>query len=250
VRKKRVPSHNQYLISIQRPHLWLLSLAGVLAVIASLVWLAFYFGQYQAGHDRVEAGNREDELHQRIDELVEQNEDLQRQNAKLSRDMGINIDAGSQVEKDLASAQAQIMDMKEELTFYRSIVQSGKASRTVTVKKIQLLPDGARQYKYKMVLVQDGRNDMPVRGMVEFYLEGAKKGDQIMRLEWPGISVEKVEKQQKFGFKYFQNFEGSIRIPEGFVPASIFVRVLPSTPQVAAVEESYPWDAMLNEEST
>jgi hypothetical protein len=248
--KRRAPAHNQYLISVQRPQLWLLALAGVLVVIGFMIWGAFVYGQNRAGHDRVAASDRADELENQIDDLLAQNEELQRQNARLSRDMGIDRDAGGQVEKELTKAQAQILDMKEELTFYRSIVQPNKTARTVHIKKIALEPDGTRQFKYKMSLVQDGRNDSPVRGTVEFYLEGSRGGDHVELLEWSTISVEKVEKQQKFGFKYFQNFEGAIKLPDKFVPSSIHVKVLSATSGVVSVEETYPWDAMLNEENT
>jgi len=247
--KRRAPAHNQYLISIQRPQLWLLGFAGVLIAIGFMIWGAFVYGQNTAGHDRVAASEQADELDNQIDDLLSQNEELQRQNTRLSRDMGIDRDAGGQVEKELAKAQAQILDMKEELTFYRSIVQPDKTARTVKIKKIGLEPDGSRQFKYKMSLVQDGRNESPVRGTVEFYLEGSRGGEQVEMLEWPAISVEKVEKQQKFGFKYFQNFEGTIKLPDKFVPSSIHVKVLSATSGVASVEENYPWDAMLNEEN-
>lgn len=248
--KRRVPAHNQYLISVQRPQLWLLSFAGVLVAVGFMIWGAFVYGQNTAGHDRVAASEQVDELDNQIDDLLSQNEELQRQNTRLSRDMGIDRDAGGQVEKELAKAQAQILDMKEELTFYRSIVQPDKTARTVKIKKIGLESDGSRQFKYKMSLVQDGRNDSPVRGTVEFYLEGSRGGEHVEMLEWPVISVEKVEKQQKFGFKYFQNFEGTIKLPDKFVPSSIHVKVLSATSGVANVEEIYPWDAMLNEENT
>lgn len=250
MRMKRVPSHNQYLISIQRPHLWLASFIGVLVLIGILIWTAFVYGQLRAGHDRVEASQDAGKLESQLDDLVSQNEDLQRQNTRLSRDMGIDRDAGGQVEKELTKAQAQILDMKEELTFYRSIVQTNKASRAVNIKKLAIEPDGPGQFKYKMVLVQDGRNDSPIRGTVELYLEGSRGGDHVEMLEWPSISVSKVEKQQKFGFKYFQNFEGAIKIPDKFVPSSIHVKVLSATSGVVNVDETYPWDAMLNEENT
>ena len=247
---KRVPSHNQYLISVQRPQLWLASFAGVLALIGILIWAAFVYGQFMAGHDRMASSQRAADLEQQVDDLVSQNEELQRQNAKLSRDMGIDRDAGGQVEKELTKAQAQILDMKEELTFYRSIVQTNKTARAVNIKKLTVEPDSQGQYKYKMVLVQDGRNDSPVRGTVELYLEGSRGGDHVEMLEWPAVSVGKVDKQQKFGFKYFQNFEGTIKIPDKFVPSSIHVKVLSATSGVVNVDETYPWDAMLNEENT
>ena len=247
---RRVPSHNQYLISVQRPQLWLLACAGVLVAVGFLIWMAFVYGQLSAGHDRVAANKRASQLENQVDDLIGQNEDLQRQTAKLSRDMGIDRDAGGQVEKELTKAQAQILDMKEELTFYRSIVQTNKLSRTLNIKKLALTADSPGMFKYKLILVQDGRNDSSVRGTIEMSLEGSRGGTKVEMIDWPVVSVSRVDKLQKFGFKYFQNFEGAIKIPENFVPTSIHVKVQSATSGVANVEETYPWDAMLNEENT
>ena len=247
---KRVPSHNQYLISVQRPQLWLFSLAAILVVLGIIIWRAFIYGQLTAGHDRVIASTQVSKLEEQVDDLLSQNEALQRQTAKLSRDIGIDRDAGGQVEKELTKSQSKILDMKEELTFYRSIVQTNKAARAINIKKLVLNPDGAGQYKYKLVLIQDGQNDSPVRGTVEFFLEGSRGGARVEMLDWPAVSVGKIDKQQKFGFKYFQNFEGAIKVPEHFVPSAIHVKVQSSTSGVVNVDETYQWDAMLNEENT
>lgn len=247
---KRVPSHNQYLISIQRPQLWLFSLAGVLLVLGVLIWMAFVYGQLTAGHDRVIASQQASKLEDQVDDLLSQNEVLQRQAAKLSRDIGIDRDAGGQVEKELTKSQSQILDMKEELTFYRSIVQTNKTARAVNIKKLVLNPGGVGVFKYKLVLVQDGHNDSLVRGTVEFFLEGSRGGERVEMIEWPVVSVTKIDKQQKFVFKYFQNFEGAIKVPEHFVPSAIHVKVQSATSGVVNVDETYQWDAMLNEENT
>lgn len=242
---KPVPVHNRLLISIQRPYLWIAS--GVVIVVCTLllVWASFEYGRHVAGFDQAETDEQITELKKQINELTVQSEDLQRYNAKLVRDQGIDRDAGSQVQKELARAQAQILDMREELTFYRNIVQPNKAKRTVVIKKVQLVGDGERQYKYKVVLIQDGRHDSAVRGEVELTFEGERDNGEVVRLDLPTVSPQENSKRQKFGFKYFQNFEGSIRIPENFAPRSMYVRVLPSSSSVPRIDQSYSWDELL-----
>lgn len=233
------------LISIQRPYLWIASLVGIIACVLILVWSFFEYGRYVAGFDQSATQQRIAVLEQQIDDLTQRNEDLQRHNAKLVRDQGIDRDAGSQVQKELARAQEQILAMREELTFYRNIVQPNKSSRTVVIKKVQLVSEGENQYRYKVVLIQDGRHDSAVRGNVELSFEGAQSDGQIVRLDLPTVSTQKVSKSQRFGFKYFQNFEGSIRIPENFAPMSMYIRVLPSSSRVPKIDKSFPWDDLI-----
>lgn len=243
---KPVPAHNRILISVQRPHLWFLSLAGIIVCVLVLIWSAYEYGRYVAGFDQSATDELTSTLQERIAELTRQSEDFQRRNAKLIRDQGIDRDAGSQVQKELAKAQAQILEMREELTFYRNIVQPNKSKRTVVIKKVQLVFEGENQYRYKVVLIQDGRHDRAVRGNVELSFEGARPDGEIVRLDLPTLSTRDVKKRQRFGFKYFQNFEGSIRIPDDFAPMSVYVRVLPSSSRVPRMNESYAWDELLS----
>jgi len=243
---KPLPVHNRLLISIQRPHLWALSLAGIIACIVLLVWMSFQYGRHVGGYDQSDSEQEISGLRERIADLSVQNEDLQRRNAKLIRDQGIDRDAGSQVQKELARAQSQILDMREELTFYRNIVKPNKAKRTVVIKKVQVIPEAENQYRYKIVLIQDGRHDASVRGTVELSFEGAQTDGQIVRLDLPTVSTQKESKSQIFGFKYFQNFEGSIRIPENFAPMSMYIRVLPSSSSVPRINQSFPWDEIIS----
>jgi hypothetical protein len=136
--------------------------------------------------------------------------------------------------------------MREELTFYRNIVQPNKAARTVVIKKVQLTPDVGNEYKYKVVLIQEGRHDVAVRGNVELLFEGRKADGQLASLDLPTISTEKANKRQRFGFKYFQNFEGGIRIPDDFVPLSMYIRVLPSSSSIPKLEKKFTWDDIIS----
>lgn len=240
------PVHNRRLISIQRPHLWLLSALGILLVLILVIWMTFEYGRQAAGFVQSETDEQIAFLQQQIIDLSERNDDLLRQNAKLVRDHSIDKDAGSQVNKTLTNAQSKIMEMKEELTFYRSIVTPNNSKRSIVVKKVQLVAESAGRYKYKVVLTQDGRQDVAVRGLVELAFEGEEADGTVVTLDLPTVSVVKTTKNQKFGFKYFQNFEGSIRLPDNFTPTAMFVRVKPSSSRVPRVEEVLAWDDILS----
>lgn len=240
------PVHNRRLISVQRPRLWVLSFMIILAVIILAFWMTFEYGRQAAGFVQSETDEQIAFLEQQIVDLSDRNDDLLRQNAKLVRGHNIDKDVGSQVNRTLAQAQSQILEMKEELTFYRSIVSPNKSKRSIVVKKVQLVAESADRYKYKVVLIQDGRQDVAVRGLVEFSFEGEQADGTVVRLDLPTVSVKKTTKRQKFGFKYFQNIEGNIRIPEDFTPTTMYVRVMPSSSRVPRVEKALSWGDILS----
>jgi hypothetical protein len=74
------------------------------------------------------------------------------------------------------------------------------------------------------------------RGDIEFNIEGLQDGKQRI------LTLQEVEagKQDKiaFRFKYFQNFEGDIILPKGFVPSRVLIKV--SSNRVA-IEKTFDW---------
>lgn len=247
---KRAPVHNKHLITIHRPGLWIITAIAVVLLIIFMVWFAFETGRREAGFDQSETDQVITDLKSRIKDLATRNDNLQRQNAKLERGHEIDKDAGGKVKRELEKTQSKMMEMQEELTFYRNIVQPNTTTRAVVIKKMQLTSMKDNNYHYKLILIQSGRHDRLVRGYVEITFEGVRDGKTI-RLDLPTVysGDDKATKRQKFGFKYFQNFEGDIRIPDDFVPSSVYVNVLPSTSRVKNVVQDFPWDEVTVEEA-
>jgi hypothetical protein len=49
-------------------------------------------------------------------------------------------------------------------------------------------------------------------------------------------------KPMNFGFKYFQDFTGKLKLPKGFKAVSMRVKLNPRTKTLEAVDETFPWD--------
>jgi len=243
---KPLPVQSRYLISIQRPELWILSAVSALLFLLLIIWWAFDYGRQQAGFNQTEADQQVAELVHKIEDLTQQKNNLHRDNSRLSMGHNIDRDASSKVNKTLDDAQAKIIAMEEELLFYRNVMSPSKSKRAVEIKKIELTAGSVNEYKYKLQLIQSGRHDVAARGVVEISLEGEKPDGKLVRLSMPSITTSKKPKKQKFGFKYFQNFEGGIRIPEEFVPTSMFIRVLPRSSRIPRVDKSFAWNEILN----
>jgi hypothetical protein len=77
------------------------------------------------------------------------------------------------------------------------------------------------------------------KGSIGLTILGLQNG-QSKRLRLSQVSPQKLDKI-KMRFRFFQNVEGKLKIPEGFEPASIEVEVKPSTSKLQPVKESYNW---------
>jgi len=240
------PVHSKHLISIHQPKLWLASGVGVLLVMLLVIWGAYEYGRHMAGFDQSDYDQELAVLRMSLQEQTAKKEDALRNNARLSRGSDIEKDASSKINETLAECQAETLKMKEELTFYHNLVAPGKAKREIKVNKVVFTPDEKGGYTYKVVLIQIGRHDYVQRGYIEISVEGTKPDGSRVRLDLPTISVKKAKKRQVFGFKYFQNFEGGIRFPEGFEPLSLYIKAQPKSAKVPKVNAVYPWGEIID----
>lgn len=233
------PLITRKIITIQRPSLWLLSGFFIVLMLLLLNWLAYEHGRNVAGFDRMEATAVMDELHRQILELEQENDEIQQHNAMLERNSQIDEDAGKYLEDTFSETQSDIQELKKELEFYKSIVSPEQSKRSLVIQAIQVIELEDGRFRYKLTISQKGRNDKLVRGSLSIAVIGHKQ-EQPVTLKLSEISDEKKQRL-KFGFKYFQNFEGTMRLPESFWPEYVRVQVKPKLRSIDAMNEQYAW---------
>ena len=234
---KALQTHS--IITIQQPHLWLLSLLAILSLISLTVWVAFEYGRNIAGYDSANADSYISQLQTELEETKAEIVESNRRATMLERNSRIDDDASGQLKETLAQAQNEALTLKKELSFYKSIVAPEQGGRSLAVQTIQLKPKEGGGYHYKIMVSQRGRNDQFARGTIAVSIEGISKG-QSVTLKLADVSNE-TKKPMKFGFKYFQNFEGVMNLPEAFQPDLVRVKVIPSTGKIKTVDEQFAW---------
>ena len=233
------PLETRILITIQRPGLWFLNFLLMLCVIAFICWLAFAYGQRVAGYDKNEAITYIEDLEQQIADLNLKFTESQRQTAMLERNSTIDGGASDQLKISLAEAQAESLELKKELTFYKSIITPGDTKRSVMIQTIQLKANATGGYEYKIMVSQRGRNDRFARGSIDVTLGGSEAG-QAKVIKLSEVSKE-AKKPIRFGFKYFQKFGGTITLPATFQPEFMRVKVKPKSSKIDPIDEQFSW---------
>jgi len=196
-------------------------IALVFALILTLAWRIFEFGRYMAGYDRAAFGEIRQKLEENSATLESELRELRKQKMVLEQTNRIESQAYGQVRKDLMGLQDDILELKEELAFYRGIVSPDEdTARGLQVQRFTITKSsGERSWHYKLVLTRVLKNGGTAKGAVEFLIEGVASESGIKKqLALNGISVPRVQ-QISYNFKYFQNIEGEIELPEGFVPS-------------------------------
>ncbi|NNF52372.1 MAG: hypothetical protein HKN59_08030 [Gammaproteobacteria bacterium] len=203
-------------------------------------WGLFEFGRIQGGYNWIQASARFDDLEEQLAGQEEENAALRAQVALLETSRQVDKEAYQQVDDSLADLQAQIQAQREELVFYRGIVSPEDGRSGLQVQELEIIPgDGVRSFRLSLVLIRAIKHDRRVDGVVNFVIEGELDGTPV------SLGLSEVggggEGPLQFNFRYFQDFEREIVLPEGFTPRKVEVEVNPRTRGVAAVSRSFDW---------
>lgn len=221
---------------------WALRLGlGALALVA--VVAAFEYGRYRAGYDRQAAAAAVADLQGRLAAALEENRRLRERVALLEQSQSIDQQARDRVQGTITELQNEILELREELAFYRGIVSPADSESGLKIQSFTLAPAGAdRHYRYKLVLIQAIKHDRRVQGEVAVYFHGRRAGESV-RLSLADLLIES-DTGLGYAFKYFQDFEGLLALPEDFTPLRVEVVATPSGRGAEAVRRSFEWDAL------
>lgn len=216
-----------------------LTIGAIVALLLLLVGM-FEFGRYRSGYSKLAEMQHRSELAATIDKLEKENEQLRQAvaAAELARD--VDRQAYADVEKNLADLQAQVLKHREELTFYRGIVSPEDGIGGLRIQRFQVVPGAAEHhYRLRLVLVQSMRQDAVVSGSVGIQIEGVRDNKPVQLALNDTVGEPRPDAQLPFRFRYFQNIEQDIMLPEGFEPRAVNVEV--RTAKLSPMRESYPW---------
>jgi hypothetical protein len=215
-----------------------LAIAGLLGGLL-LLYVIYEWGRFEGGYSKFAEVQRRRELVAQIEALEQDNEKLRGDVAAAELARNVDYKAYGDVEKNLDDLQAQVLKQREELTFYRGIVSPEDGIGGLRIQRFQVVSAGSeRHYRVRLTLVQSMRQDAAVAGSVAIQIEGARDNrPEQFALSQAGAA--RADGQLPFKFRYFQDLEQNIVLPDGFEPRAINVEVRSSGG--APVRESYPW---------
>ena len=211
----------------------------VLALVA--VYLVFEYGRISAGYDVVDAANERGALNEHIDTLNDEISALKQDIAVLETHREIDRAAYKDVESSLISLQAKIQEQQDAIAFYRGIVSPADGKPGLRVQDLRLTRAAQeRHFNLRLVLVQAMKHDRKVSGDVAITVEG-NEGGAAKTYALTELLPADAESDWPFSFRYFQDFDRQLVLPDGFTPERIHVEVRSRTRSISSIEESYAW---------
>lgn len=228
-------------IQMQSPRLTWLVRGVLLTLVIVSGYLIFELGRISAGYDILEAASEKGLYEDRIVELEAEITGLKQDVALLETHRDIDREAYREVESSLSSLQAKIVEQQDALAFYRGIVSPADGKPGIRVQDLTLTRgDEERQFNIRLVLVQSMRHDRKVSGDVQLSVQGSQDGEETS-YELSQLLPENADSAWPFSFRYFQNFDRRLLLPDGFSPRQIRVEVRSRTRSIDSVEASFDW---------
>ena len=215
--------------------------ALLLGLVLVIAYLVFEFGRIKAGYDVVDAASDrqtyEDHILNLDDEIVELNQEV----ALLKTHREIDREAYKEVEVSLTALQSKIQEQRDAIAFYRGIVSPSDRNPGLRVQDMRVTRGKAeREFNVRLVLVQAMKHDRKVSGDVRLSVEGIQDGVDTT-YAFAQLLPEQAEKRWAFSFRYFQDFDRQLVLPDGFTPERVHVEVRSRTRSISSIEESFVW---------
>jgi len=213
----------------------------IAALIIGAGYLVFEFGRIQAGYNFVDAAEERQEFEEQVAGLENSIIALNEEIALLETHGDIDREAYTQVESRLTELQAKIQEQQDAIAFYRGIVSPADGNSGLRVQDFRLSRgNDEREYTIRLVLVQAMKHDRKVSGDVVLSIEGIENGEQ-KSYSYAELLPGDADAKWAFSFRYFQDFDRQVVLPDGFTPERITVHVESRTRSISSIEENYSW---------
>ncbi|RBW51060.1 DUF6776 family protein [Marinobacter sp. F3R11] len=167
--------------------------------------------------------------------------EARQQLVNLERGQLMDEQALKQARKTIVDLETRISALQSDLTFYKNIMAPSETSKGLQVDRFSLASDRqAGVYSFKLVLTQVGNNKSYISGVVAVNVIGMRD-DQKEVIALRDLSQEIQDLGVKFRFRYFQDVEGKLALPDDFEPLEVQVVAQAEGRKSSQAERTFNW---------
>lgn len=203
-------------------------------------------GSYWYGHNRgvFESGDARAER----DQLLVQVTDMSQQMEVLNQEL-INSEQASQMDKQaLDEVQGTIMNLREtiaqlqeDVLYYKQIMSPENTETGLMIGQLDLeKTEESDHIRYRLELRQVGNNDNLVTGYANVNILGTRDRQEIS-MPLRTLAGDEDQLDIKIQFRYFQNIQGELVLPEGFEPHGVQILAVDEGNNAKTVQKSFAW---------
>lgn len=232
------PDRHRFVIVPHRPYV------RVLLALALVLWVASLVATWMVASERAAPGRDQlrselsltSERAKRAEELALQ---LRQNVATLRRSDQISRAANTELQATLAEREEEVSALRADVAFYERLVGATGQRRGLSVHEAVFMPESGGTWRYTITLTQNLNRGAISKGEARLSVEGVREG-RLVNLGWAELLQKPDASGQPFSFRYFQQLDGSVMLPEGFTPQRVRVQLRSDG---NTVEQAFPWEA-------
>jgi len=141
-----------------------------------------------------------------------------------------------------SNRQAELNRLQTELDFFQRLSGTSGTQSGLAIYKLELEPTGSeRVFHFVLTLTQNLRRSAIISGNVRIDVKGTLN-NRLLSLPWSQVT-DGSQPEPAFRFKYFQQLEGYLELPEQFQPSQLLVS-LEVKGQNKLLSRSFDWKAL------
>ncbi len=176
---------------------------------------------------------------ERLQTQAQRLEVLEQQRTTLARSDQISRKANQDLQGTLADRDEEIAGLRADIAFYERFVGAAGQRHGLNVHELKLKRQGdSAVWHFVATLTQNINRDAINSGRLTLTVE-VSEGGRMRQIDWDALRQQPNAPRVDYAFKYFQQVEGDIVLPENAVPVRVSVRLQPGSG--AAVEQSFSW---------
>lgn len=230
---------HQMVVVPYRPLYKVMIFMAFLAAMGAFSWLTYEYGMNQGLELKVEVVREKESISRQLEESQRLISNMQQEIADLTVGGEIDDKANEEVRQTIENLQELIAEQNEEISFYKGVMLPNVADKGLRIERLDVTSNAPGRVKYSLLLTQVVDKHDYVQGGVQISLRG-QEGDQEKSFRLSELDQEKQDRV-RFRFRYFQNINGELQLPEGFEPREVMIVAQSSGSNAQRLERTFDW---------
>lgn len=224
-----------------RPVLQFCLRAGTVVLLLASTGLAWWQGHRQGLSDGADALRERNALRLEVAALQESDSSFRQQLANLEQTVDLDRQTFDSLQQTILSLREMNSQLQEDVLFYKRIVSPENDETGLVIGQLDLRGTGeAGEVRYRLELKQQGSNEEMLAGLANVNILGLQDGQEVS-MPLRSLSEDVDELDIRLEFRYFQNIEGTMRLPAEFQPQKVQILAIAETPVAKTVQQSFGW---------
>ena len=218
----------------------LLTLAGLIVAVI-LTGAGVYYGYSRGTNENIDVRIERDQLSASVNSLETELETLQQDFVNLQQASLVDRQALIEVQDMLVGLREINAQLEEDVLFYRQIMSPENDESGLAIGQLDLsATEEENRIRYHIELKQLANNENVISGYANVNILGMQEGSEVS-FPLRSIAVDENQLDIRLQFRYFQNIEDELIIPENFVPETVQILAVAQGENAKTVQKNFVW---------